>query len=327
MPPTSQSAVPVTARHVLVGAGDHADIAARIAAARPDLRVRGAVHTALTDDDLAWADTYVGFKPPRSADAMGSVRWVHCTGAGVDAWLGTSQLGRAVLDPAIRLTRTSESFGPAIAEWALARVFAFQQRLRALDAAQRAAAWTPLDYSRLAGTRALVVGTGDIGCAVARAFTALGVTVTGVSRSGVSREPAFARMYSVERLATLVGDAEWIMLAVPNTTASRQLFSRAVLAKCRGAVLLNAGRGAVLDESALPEALDNGWLSGAALDVFETEPLPATSPLWHDGRVMISPHISGPTTAQGAAAGFLECLASLERGEVSKWQVDRLMGY
>ncbi len=314
-------------RRVLVGAGDHADIAARIAAARPDLEVRGGVHSALTPDDLAWADTYVGFKPPRSADAMGNVRWVHCTGAGVDAWLGISQLGRAVLDPSIRLTRTSESFGPAIAEWALARVFAFQQRLRALDAAQRAASWAPFDYPRLAGTRALVVGTGDIGTAVAQAFTALGVVVTGVSRTGVSRGNAFARVHRVEELPTLVGDAEWIMLAVPNTLSSRHLFSRDVMAKCRGAVLLNAGRGAVLDESALPEALDNGWLSGAALDVFETEPLPATSPLWHDGRVMISPHLSGPTTAQGAAAGFLECLASLERGEVPKWQVDRLVGY
>lgn len=314
-------------RRVLVGAGDHADIAARIAAARPDLEVRGGVHSQLTVDDLAWADTYVGFKPPRSADAMGNVRWVHCTGAGVDAWLGTSQLGRAVLDPSIRLTRTSELFGPAIAEWALARVLAFQQRLRALDAAQRAASWAPFDYPRLAGTRALVVGTGDIGCAVARVFAALGITVTGVSRRGVSREPAFARVYAVEHLAALVGDADWIMLAVPNTSASRHLFSRAVMAQCRGAVLLNAGRGSVLDESALPVALDNGWLSGAALDVFETEPLPASSPLWHDGRVMISPHISGPTTPQGAATGFLECLSSIERGEIPKWQVDRLAGY
>jgi phosphoglycerate dehydrogenase-like enzyme len=314
-------------RRVLVGAGDHADIAARIAAARPDLEVRGSVHSQLTVDDLAWADTYVGFKPPRSADAMGNVRWVHCTGAGVDAWLGTSQLGLAVLDASIRLTRTSESFGPAIAEWALARVLAFQQRLRALDAAQHAASWAPFDYPRLAGTRALIVGTGDIGCAVARVFAALGITVTGVSRSGVSREPAFARVYAVEHLPALVGDADWIMLAVPNTSASRHLFSRAVMAKCRGAVLLNAGRGSVLDESALPEALDNGWLSGAALDVFETEPLQDTSPLWHDGRVMISPHISGPTTAQGAATGFLECLAAIERGEIPKWQVDRLAGY
>ena len=80
-------------------------------------------------------------------------------------------------------------------------------------------------------------------------------------------------------------------------------------------------------ESALPEALDNGWLSGAALDVFESEPLSADSPLWQDGRVMISPHISGPTTAQGAASGFLDCLSALDRGEIPKWQVDRLVGY
>lgn len=318
---------PYTARRLLVGAGDHADIAARIAVARPDLQVRGGVHSELTPDDLAWADTYVGFRPPRSADAMGNVRWVHCTGAGVDAWLGTSQLGQAVLDPSIRLTRTSESFGPAIAEWTLARVFAFQQRLRALDAAQRAASWAPIEYARLAGSRALVVGTGDVGRAVARALAALGVVVTGVSRRGLTPDPAFARVHRVEQLSELVGDADWIVLAVPNTPASRQLFSRTVMAKCRGAVLLNAGRGAVVEESALPEAFDRGWLTGAAIDVFETEPLPATSPLWHDGRVMVSPHISGPTTAQGAASGFLDCLASLERGEVPKWQVDRLAGY
>jgi glyoxylate/hydroxypyruvate reductase len=86
---------------------------------------------------------------------------------------------------------------------------------------------------------------------------------------------------------------------------------------------MNAGRGPVVDEALLPEALDKGWLRGAALDVFEAEPLPTESPLWMDARVMISPHISGITTTEGAATGFLECLAALERGETPKWIVDR----
>ena len=92
-------------------------------------------------------------------------------------------------------------------------------------------------------------------------------------------------------------------------------------------MLLNAGRGAVLEEAALTDALDQGWLRGAALDVFEAEPLPTNSPLWADPRVMISPHISGLTTVEGAGAGFVECLADLEHGLIPKWQVDRTAGY
>jgi glyoxylate/hydroxypyruvate reductase A len=92
-------------------------------------------------------------------------------------------------------------------------------------------------------------------------------------------------------------------------------------------VLINAGRGAVVVEREIQPALDAGWLRGAALDVFEVEPLPPTSPLWSDSRVMISPHISGQTTVEGAAAGFLECLSALERGEQPRWTVDRKRGY
>ena len=100
-----------------------------------------------------------------------------------------------------------------------------------------------------------------------------------------------------------------------------------MLSLCRGAVLINAGRGIVVDEAAIPEALDRGWLRGAALDVFEVEPLPSTSPLWDDPRVMISPHISGPTTIDGAVSGFLECLADVERGVMPARAVDRERQY
>lgn len=137
----------------------------------------------------------------------------------------------------------------------------------------------------------------------------------------------FAAVHRVDALADLVGDADWIVLVVPSTPETRGLVSRAVLARCRGAVLLNAGRGAVVDEAALPEALAQGWLRAAALDVFEREPLPADSPLWADPRVLVSPHISGLTTIEGAGSGFLECLGSLEAGLIPKWQVDRSAGY
>lgn len=322
MVPPAEFPLPFAPRRILVGATAHDGIAAWLRSRRPGLEVRGAPHTTITADDLAWADAYVGFRRPPAAATMGNVRWVHCTGAGVDSWLGETPL-----DPSILLTRTSESFGPMIAEWAVARVLAFQQQLSDLAAAQREARWAPRDIARVAGTRALVVGTGDIGRAVAGALAALGVTVTGVSRSGRAVGAPFTAVHPVSALPSLVGDADWIVLVIPSTPASKHLVSRELLAQCRGAVLLNAGRGAVLEEAALIDALDRGFLRGAALDVFEEEPLPAHSPLWADRRVTISPHISGLTTIEGAGAGFVECLADLERGLIPKWQVDRTSGY
>ena len=102
---------------------------------------------------------------------------------------------------------------------------------------------------------------------------------------------------------------------------------RATLERRREVGTGDIGRASVVEETALPEALDKGWLRAAALDVFATEPLPADSPLWSDPRVMVSPHISGLTTIDGAAHGFLECLEALERGELPKWVVDRTRGY
>ncbi|WP_306518136.1 D-2-hydroxyacid dehydrogenase [Gemmatimonas sp.] len=313
--------LPFSPRRVLIGANAHADIAARLRAARPDFDVRGAPFMEITADDLRWADSYIGFRRPPAAQDMGSVQWVHSTGAGVDGWLGQG------LSEGILLTRSPESFGPMIAEWAVARVFAIQQQLVSLVDAQREHRWAPRDIARVAGTRALLVGTGDIGSHIAASLAALGVHVTGVSRSGQASHPAFSAVHTTDRLADLVGEADWIILSVPDTPASRGLVSREVLQRCRGAVLLNAGRGAVVDEQALPEALDAGWLRAAALDAFVTEPLPESSPLWNDARVLVSPHISGLTTVDGAADGFLECVASLERGALPKWVVDRARGY
>ncbi len=313
--------LPFTPRRIMIGANAHVGIAESIRARRPDLEVRGKLFTEVTTDDLAWAEAYIGFKRPPSVADMGNVRWIQCTGAGVDSWMASN------LDPAILLTRSPESFGPMIAEWAVARIFAIQLQLLELAEAQREHRWAPRDIARVAGTRALVVGTGDIGRAIASSLHALGVHVTGVSRSGHSDHAAFSAVHRSSELANLVQNADWIVVAVPDTPESRGLVSREVMSRCNGAVLLNAGRGSVVDESALPDALDQGWLRAAALDVFAAEPLPATSPLWSDPRVLVSPHVSGLTTIDGAAHGFLECLESLERGELPKWTVDRERGY
>ena len=310
-----------TPRHIVIGANAHAELHAIIAAARPDLQIRGNRYTEITNDDLSWGDTYIGFRRP-PLETMRNIRWVHCTGAGVDAWLLPTELSRTIM-----LTRSSESFGPAIAEWTLSRALTIAQHIVPLNDAQRSHTWSPRETVPLRGAKVLVVGTGDVGTHVGRLFAALGCHVTGVSRSGTGDGAVFHRLARVNQLAGLVGEHDWILLMTPLTHDTRHLFDRAMLSRCRGAVLINAGRGAVIDEAVLPHALDAGWIRAAALDVFETEPLPEHSPLWNDPRVIVSPHMSGLTTNAGAAAGFLECLASIERGEQPIWLVDRERGY
>ena len=308
-------------RHVLVGQNAHVAMSAMIAAKRPDLELRGNAFTDITAQDLDWADAYIGFKRP-PVPTMGSVRWVQCTGAGVDSWLQPVELPRNIV-----LTRTPESFGPMIAEWALSRALAFVTGIVPLAAAQREHRWTPGDVGMLRGSHAVVVGTGDVGTQVGRLFAALGCRVSGVSRTGHGDSEVFSSLHVTAELATVAATADWLILTLPLTPDTRGLVGLAVLSACRSAVLMNAGRGAVVDEALLPRALEQGWLRGAALDVFEVEPLPASSPLWDDARVMISPHVSGLTTLQGAVDGFLECLAQFERGETPRWVVDRDRGY
>ena len=309
-------------KRIVIGANAHVELAAALAAARPDLEVRGNRYTEITSDDLAWGEVYVGFRRPPAAESMGNIQWVHCTGAGVDSWLYPEALPTEIL-----LTRSSESFGAPIAEWALARALAFTQQLPSLHEAQRARRWAPRDTVLLASLKVLVVGTGDVGTHVGRLFRALGCDVCGVSRTGGSDPSVFTTHAAVDALPTLVPDAQIVVITVPLTHNTRGLFSRELLALCRGVTLINAGRGAVVDESALPDALERGWLSGAALDVFEVEPLPESSPLWSHPRVIVSPHISGLTTTHGAIDGFLECLAAIDRGELPRWRVDRERGY
>src|SRR3954463_9381029 len=146
-----------TPRRIVIGAGAHAELAALLQTRRPDLEIRGRPYTEITADDLTWADTYMGFRRP-PLPTMGNVRWVHCTGAGVDSWLYPTELPRDIL-----LTRTSESFGPAIAEWAVARALAFTQRLPELAEAQARREWGASDPSLMRGTTAVICGTGDVG--------------------------------------------------------------------------------------------------------------------------------------------------------------------
>ena len=292
-----------------------------IAKARPDLQLRMKRLVDIGPEDLDWGEGFIGFRRP-ATPTWGKIQWIHCIGAGVDGLIFGHPLG-----PEILLTKTSEDFGPAIGEWCLTRALVVNQQIFELALDQQAGHWNRTrEPVVLRGQRAVVLGTGSVGRGIARVFRAVGVSVTGLSRTG-GRHLDFDHVAGAERFAEFVPAADWFILAAPLTAATRHWLTRDRLAQCGGVYLMNAGRGAVVDESALPEALEKGWIRGAALDVFETEPLPADSPLWRHPQVAISPHLSGPSTVEATAHGFLECLATVERGAHSHLTVDPDRGY
>ena len=306
-------------------------IAAGLRAAKPGLELRARQMHEVTADDLAWAEALVGFKRP--ALGIGRARWVHSIGAGVDAFLDPEPpaprsplTARSPWPPNVLLTRTNEPFGPAMGEFVLARLLAFAQHLPQFAADQREHRWKPVTPQRLAGTRGVVVGTGEVGRGIAAALATAGIRVTGVSRSG-ARAQGFEAVKPVTELAALMPFTEWLVVAAPLTPETRGLIGPDVLARCHGLHLVNVARGGLVDEPALLAALDAGRVAAAALDVFDEEPLPTASPLWDHPGVFISPHVAGVTTTEGAVAGFLECFAALERGHRPRLEVDPSRGY
>jgi phosphoglycerate dehydrogenase-like enzyme len=199
------------------------------------------------------------------------------------------------------VTNSAGIMGDTIAEHVVAGALFF---LRGLDFAvsqQRRGVWDKSPFvaegnriRELAESRALIVGTGGIGSAVARRLSALGCLCTGVRRrSGLQKPEGFARIVTLDELTEELPGTDILVLAVPLTPATRGIVTRERL-DClpSGAIVVNVARGALLDEGALAQLLSVGRLRGAVLDVFQEEPLPASSPLWLLSNVLITPHVA-----------------------------------
>ena len=196
--------------------------------------------------------------------------------------------------------------------------------------AQASVQWRHRLHEPLAGGRAIMLGAGSIGRASARMLRAVGMDVTLVGRRERAEGPGDAHIRAVADLHKLLPAADWLIVVAPLTEKTRGLIGAAELSLLpRSARVVNIGRGPVIVESALTEALRSGALAGAALDVFEVEPLPADSPLWTMPQVIISPHIGGDIV-DTAAAFSKAFLANLERyiaGEPLHNVIDKRLGF
>ncbi|MFD1702831.1 2-hydroxyacid dehydrogenase [Methylopila henanensis] len=236
---------------------------------------------------------------PDPADLAGltGLRWVHSLWAGVERLV--AELG-AGAPPIVRLV--DPEMARTMAEAALAWTYYLQRDMPAYAAQQRQGVWRPLDYRPPSRVTVALLGLGALGQAAAARLGAAGFVVRGWSRS--PKALAGVETFSGERgLDECLAGADIVICLMPLTTDTRGLMNAERFSAMKpGAALVNFARGPIVVVDDLLAALDQGRLSHAVLDVFEIEPLPASSPLWGHDRVTVLPHVSGPTDRDSAAA-------------------------
>jgi phosphoglycerate dehydrogenase-like enzyme len=224
------------------------------------------------------------------AQVAPKLRWVQASMAGA----GEVAKKAGLVDTDIVVTTASGVYSGPLAEFV---VMAMLQHAKGLERLRRDKAereWRPAHADTLEGKTLCIVGIGNIGRAIAGRARAFGMRILGVKRTVHDEDPARNHadaLYGTERLHEALAEADYVTLTLPGTPETHHLVDEeAIRSMQKGAYFVNVGRGAAVDEGALVEALREGHLSGAALDVFEVEPLPRESPLWELDNVIISPH-------------------------------------
>ena len=305
----------------------------RLKASFPDVEFLSPPDRAAADRELARADAVFGWAvTPKNFASARRLRWIHVSAAGV-----TPLLFPALVESDVVLTNGRGLHSVAMAEHTLGVILAFARKLHLARDAQRERRWTQKDlwsqsppFSFLAGGTLGLVGFGTVGRALAERARPLGLEVIAVRRHPAADPAPADAQWGPERLGELLARADWLVLAPALTAETRGLIGAAELSRMKpSAVLVNLGRGGLVDEQALIEALRERRLAGAALDVFAEEPLPESSPLWEMPQVILTPHISGlgPRYWDRAVDQFASNLRALLAGDPLENVVDKRAGY
>ena len=252
------------------------------------------------------------------------LRVMFCTSAGLDS------VPFDDLPPGVQVLNNRGTHAPKAGEYGIMALLMLAGRIPTLAQRQAEGRWDRLQGSTLAGRRATVVGLGSLGGAVAEQAARFGMHVTGV-RARPAPHPACAAVVPVDALDAVLAATEFLVLACPLTAATRGLLDRRRIALLPpGAGMVNIGRGALLDQDALCDALDAGALSGAVLDVFVPEPVPPGHRLWRTPGLLMTPHVSSddPLTYNSRSLDlFIANIQALEAGRPMPNLFDRTRGY
>jgi phosphoglycerate dehydrogenase-like enzyme len=284
-----------------------------------------ALAEAIADADAVFAWHSVRELLPEVWPKAGGLRWIQSASDGVD-WLLFPEL----VDSDVVVTNARGIFDPAIAEYVVGLMLAFAKGLLGVVEGQRQREWRHRPTELLAGKRLLVVGVGPIGRAIGRAGRDLGMQVRGVARRARSGDDVFESIAGTDGLAAAAGWADYVVDALPGAPATHHLFDASVFSSMRrNARFINVGRGTTVVEEALIDAIREERIGGAALDVFEREPLPWDSPFWGLPNTIVSPHMSGDFEGwlEAVVRLFVENLGRFAAGRPLLNVVDKREGY
>ena len=258
---------------------------------------------------------------------FGRLKWIHSLAAGVESLLFPD-----FVSSPIPLTNARGVYKESLGDFAIGAALFFAKDFRRMLRNQAAGKWEPFDSVELFRQTIGIVGYGEIGNAIATRAKALGMRVLAARRRPElsAGDPAVDAVYATSDLGPMLAQCDYVAAAAPLTPDTRGLIGRCEIASMkRSAVIMNVGRGPVIDEEALIEALRQGRIAGAALDVFNVEPLPPEHPFWRMENVLLSPHSADhvPGWLDAGVNLFLDNLERFRRNDTLRNIVDKQAGY
>jgi len=256
------------------------------------------------------------------------VRWVHTRAAGLDKFL----FPELVASPAV-LTNGSGVFSDSLGEFVLGAILYFAKDFRRMVRHQMEGRWETFNVVEISGQTLGIVGYGDIGRAIATRARSLGMRVLGMTRRGpllYNTDPLVSRIYGPAERLEMISQCDYVVVAAPLTQETRGLIGEAEFGAMKStAVIINVGRGPVIDEGAMIHALLGNQIKGAALDVFDTEPLPEGHPFYRLENVLLSPHCADHTASwlEDAMRFFVNNFERYRKGEPLLNVVEKQLGY
>lgn len=255
------------------------------------------------------------------------LRWVHSRSVGLERTLFPELLGSEVV-----LTNGRGVFSASLGEFALAAILYFAKDLRRMVRNQVAGVWEPFDITPVSGQTVGIIGYGDIGRAVAARVRPMGMNVLALRRhaNAGKADPLVAKMFSPQQRIEMLSHCDYVVVSTPLNAETRGLIGDSEFSAMKStAVVINLGRGPVIDEGAMLKALTAPTIKGAALDVFDEEPLPSGHPFYKLENVLLSPHCADhtPDWLDNAMRFFIEQFGRFRRGETLLNIVDKHLGY
>lgn len=277
--------------HVLLFNKDANWFAEKLSDQFPDFTFATAENHEETLREAEKTDILIGLAPALHDDliaAMPKLKWIHALTTGVDNLLESS-----IIPKNVALSNSNGFHGPQMSELAFLLMLSAARDYPRMVANQKAHNWERWPQSLLLGKTACILGLGAISEALISRCSAFGMNVTGVS-DGRKHMPGVAKIYPRNELVQAASEADFLIVLVPYSASTHHIIDNTVLAAMEPkAILINLARGGCVDEVALKVHLDAGTIKAAGIDVFETEPLPLSSPLWETKGALITPHIGG----------------------------------